>query len=404
VPPGGGAGQVRRRPVQNRQLAAAPVAAGLAGGRRRGLAVDGRAVLLELAAAGGTSGAEGPAADVLRRAWAPLADVVATDPLGNVWARRSGPPGPEPRPAVLLAAHLDTIGLVVTRLVPGGFLRVQAVGGVDPRSLLGREVVVAGRRPVPAVVATLPPHLTAERERRRVPAVDRLVLDTGLDDAALAEAVRPGDRVHFATPPLHLLDGWVAGAGLDNRAGVAALHEALLELAGRPLPCDLYVLANVQEEIGLRGIAPAGRRLRPRAAVVVDVGFARQSGAPPEQTLPAGGGPALGVGPALHPRVGALLEAEARRLEIPLQREVLPGRSGTDAWALQVAAGGIPVGLLSIPLRSMHTTAETVDWADVRRTGRLLAAFALAAGPGWLDGLGPRPPEVPDPAGGDGPP
>jgi len=335
---------------------------------------------------GGPSGGEEPAAAVLRRAWADLSDVVRGDALGNVWALRRGS-APQPRPVLVLAAHLDTVGLLITSRLPGGFVRLAPLGALDARSLLGREVVIAGREAVPALVATLPPHLTVPAARRRLPPLPELLLDTGLPDADLARLVRPGDRAHFAAGPLRLLGDWVAAPGLDNRAGVAALHEVLCTLGPAVLAADLYVLANVQEEVGLRGIGAAGRQLRPTAAVVVDVGFGAQPGADERRTLAPGRGPALGVGPGLHPAVGELLEVEAARLEVPLQREILAGPSGTDAWALQVAAGGVPVALLSIPLRSMHSPAESLDYGDVRCAGELLAGFAAAVTPEWAAGL-----------------
>ncbi len=350
------------------------------------LALDGRTLLRELLSAGGPAGGEAVATDLLRGAWADLSDEIGGDALGNLWACRRAR-GARPAPTVVLAAHVDVIGLVVTRILPGGFLRFAPVGGLDPRSILSREVVISGRRAVPAVVATVPPHLTTAEGRRRIPPVDELTLDTGLPDDELAWAVRPGDRGRLAGGPTELLGGRWCAAGLDNRAGLVALHETLLALHGRELPCDLYAVANVQEEVGLRGIGPVGRRLRPVAAVVVDVGFAAQPGAPAHLTASMGAGPVLAVGPALHPAVDTLLQASAGRLAIPLQREVVAGNSSTDAWALQVAAGGVAVGLLSIPLRSMHTPGETVDYADVAHTGALLGAAVAAMDAGWASGL-----------------
>ena len=331
----------------------------------------------------GGSGLEAPVAGTLRGVWAGVADEVGGDGIGNLWAVRRGGGGPP----VLLAAHLDVISLIVTRRLPGGFLRCAPLGGVDPRTLPGREVVVHGRQSLRAIVATVPPHLTRSASRSRLPAADAVTLDTGFRDEALEGLVRPGDRAHFATEPAELLGGRWTAAGLDNRAGVAALTQALAALSGVTLDGDLVVAANVQEEVGLRGIAPLGERLRPAAAVVVDVGFAQQPGVEEYQGAACGGGPVLALGPSLHPEVHRLLAAEAQRLDIPLQREVLAGPSGTDAWALQVAAGDVPTGLLSIPLRSMHSPSEVVDLADVRRTGLLLAAWARAAGLDWRRGL-----------------
>lgn len=351
---------------------------------RRGsaLAQGGLDLLLELLAVGGPAGAEGPAAAVVRRCWGDLADAVGGDAMGNVWALRGGTE-PAPRPRLVLAAHLDVIGLQITACLPGGFLRFAGLGGIDGRCLPGRQVMIAGRSPVPAVVCAPPP------TRPGIATIEDMALDTGLPDAELAAAVRPGDRAHFATAPMRLLGDRIAGSGLDNRAGVAALHEALGLLGTRQPPCDLVVVANVQEELGLRGIGAVLRQLRPAAVLIVDTGFGGQPGADEHRTLACGGGPALAVGPGLHPAVGELLELEAARLDIPLQREVIAGPSGTDAWAAQVAAGPAAVGLLSIPLRSMHTTAETVDYADVRGCAELLAAFVAAASAEWVAGLAP---------------
>ncbi len=351
-------------------------------GRDRGLVPGGRDLLLELLAAGGPAGGEGPAAAVLRRVWAPpLADGVEIDRLGTVLAFRAGR-GTGPRPAVLLAAHLDTVGLQVTRLLPGGFLRAAPVGGLHARALLGREVIVEGRRPVPAVAATLPPHLLPVR--RGLPPFAALALDTGCSDRDLGRTVRPGDFGRFRPEPLRLIGEGIAGAGLDNRAGVAALHEALLGLAALPAAADVWLAANVQEEVGLRGIGAVARRIRPAAALVVDAGFAVQPGAEGDRAMHPGRGPAVAVGPGFDPAIAETVEREAARLEVPLQREVREDAAGTDVWALQAAAGGIPAGLLSIPVRSMHGAAETCAYDDVAAAGSLLRAFAAAVTPAWL--------------------
>ncbi len=335
----------------------------------------------------GSSGAEHPAAEWLRGQWAPLADEVGSDRLGNTWAVRRGESGPGPdghRPLLLLAAHLDVIGLIITRVGEGGFAHCAPVGGIDRRALLGQPVIIQGRREVPAVVATIPPHLTTPEERRHVPPFDRIVLDTGLDSGALAELVGPGDRARFAAPVSELLGERLAAPGLDDRAGVAVLYQALYTIERHRLEWDVAVLANVQEEVGLRGIASAGRRLEPNAAVVVDVGFGAQPGVDEHVASDLGGGPVLAFGPSLHRGLTLAIEGCAKAIGLPLQREAVPAASGTDAWALQLT--GTAVGLVSIPLRCMHTPAETVDLADIRRAGQLLGALAdsiAAAGVGW---------------------
>ncbi len=317
----------------------------------------------------------------MQQRWAPLVDEVGADALGNTWGIFRGADAPNAeghRPLLAMGAHLDVIGLVVTRLLPGGFLRVAPIGGIDRRALLGQCVIVEGRRPVPAVVCTVPPHLTAAQERTRLPSFDDLALDTGLWRAELQGCVAVGDRIHFVVDPVELCDGRLVAPGLDNRAGVAALHEAVRQLERIRLGWDVAVVANVQEEVGLRGIAAVSRRLAPDVVVIVDVGFGDQPGVPEHQRAIVGKGPVLAIGPSLHGPLTRGILRLARRLDMPIQREAVAGASGTDAWAL--AAAGAPVALISIPLRSMHTPVEMVALSDVAATGRLLVALAQEIG------------------------
>lgn len=338
---------------------------------------DVAAFLAELLHVAGPSGAEHGAAAWLRQRWAPLVDEVGTDALGNTWGIFRGARAPNAegrRPLLVLGAHVDVIGLVVTRLLPGGFLRIAPIGGIDRRALLGQRVIVEGRQPLPAVVCTVPPHLTTAQERTHLPSFEDLALDTGLRHTALQGCVAVGDRARFATDPVELDGGRLAAPGLDNRAGVAALHGAVRQLERIRLRWDVAVVANVQEEVGLRGISAVAHRLAPDAVVIIDVGFGDQPGVPEHRRAILGKGPVLAIGPSLHgPLAQAILQL-ADRWDMPIQREAVAGASGTDAWAL--AAAGVPVALLSIPLRSMHTPVEMVSLSDVAATGRLLAALA----------------------------
>ncbi len=332
--------------------------------------------LKKITEASGVSGAESmEVAGMIRDTFAGLADEVRIDALHNVIALKRGEGDPSAvRPRIMLAGHMDEIGLIVSK-VDAGFLRFLTVGGFDVRTLLGQEVVVHGRRPLKGVIGCRPPHVLPAAERNKVVPLDDLFIDVGLDAASLAEVVEVGDLVTTRRTQIRLGGDNVVDKGLDDRAAVAAIAECLEVLGRRRHLWDVYGVATVQEEVGLRGAITSAFGIAPQIAVAIDVGFGKQAGVSEDEALEMGGGPAIAVGPNFHPKVHGRLVDTAKAMEIPYQIEAVPGASGTDAWAIQVTQEGIPTGLLSIPLRSMHTTVETVDVRDVERTGRLLAEF-----------------------------
>ncbi|MCC7358277.1 MAG: M20/M25/M40 family metallo-hydrolase [Anaerolineales bacterium] len=336
----------------------------------------------------GLPGHEGPAREVIRAAWTPLVSTVRVDPLGSLWARRAGG-GPAPRPTLLLAAHMDAIGMMVTRQ-EGDFLRVTNLGGIDPRVLPGQTLTVHGRRDLPAVAAQPPAHLLPKAGRDQVTPLTELVVDTGLPEAELRSLVQVGDLVSFAQPPLELLNGHLAAHSLDNRASVAALTLCLRELQTRAHAWDVLAVATVQEETGLKGAGAAAFAAAPDLAVAVDVTFGRDANVRDlsYKTFALGGGPSLGVGPNIHPGLLAAFRAAAERADIPYALEPLAADSGTDGWAMQVARAGIPTLVMGIPLRNMHTPVEIVALSDITRTGRLLAEFVSGLEGDFMSTLG----------------
>jgi endoglucanase len=343
--------------------------------------------LKALSAAAGLPGYEAPVRAVLREAWAPLAGEVREDRLGTLSAAAAGS-GTEPRRRLMLAAHMDAIGLIVTRR-EGEFLRVWRLGGVDPRVLPGQLVTVHGRRDLPGVVAAPPAFLLPKARRDNVAPLDELLIDTGLPAEQLAPLVQTGDLVTFAQPPLDLLNEQLAARSLDNRASLAALTVCLEQLQGRPHAWDVLAVATVQEETTFLGAATSAFNLRPDLAVAVDVTFGSDSNTREfsYRTMPLGSGPALGLGPNIHSGLHAAFKACAARTEIPYTIEVMPGSSGTDAFAMQVAREGIPTMVVSIPLRNMHTPVEVVALKDIARAGRLLAEFAAGLDDSFLPAL-----------------
>jgi endoglucanase len=348
--------------------------------------------LLSLVAAPGLPGHEGLARDVVRAAWAPLVDTLAVDPLGSLAATRLGR-GPAsktaPRRRALVSAHLDTIGLMVSQ-VDGDWLRLSALGGVDARVLPGQPVTVhatrGARQELPGLVAAPPAAGLPKALREKAPPVTELLVDTGLPGAELTRRVQVGDLVSFARRPVELPGGRLAAPGLDNRASLAALTLCLEALHERPSAWDVVMLANVQEEVNVRGAGPAAFALQPDLAIVVDTTFGADgtTGEFGYRALPPGGGPALGLGPNIHPGLHADFRAAAERAEIPYSVEPLAGgNSGTDAFAIQVARAGLPTMVVSVPLRNMHTPVEIVMLKDITRTARLLAEFLAGLAPDY---------------------
>ncbi len=347
-------------------------------------------ILQQLTQARGPSGGEGEAAKLVARLMQPLCQEVSIDAVGNVIGLKPGS-GPEPRPRVMLMAHLDEIHLTVSA-IDGAFLRF-VENGYDPRTLVGAQVTVLGKKPLPGVIGDLPPHLMTAKDRKRMPELEEMVIDLGLTAGQVAELVRVGDQVVLDGPFQELLGDRVASKALDDRLLVTTMLAALDALQRVQHPCDVIAVASVQEEFSGLGARTATWGQRPDLAIALDVTFARQPGAPEEDTFPLGGGPAIAMGPNLHPRITQTLLELAEKLEIPHEVDVQPSRTGTDAWGIQVTAGGAPTGLVSIPIRNMHTAVEVADLKDVTRTVRLLTAFLAQADAAFLDHLAYRLPD-----------
>ena len=335
--------------------------------------MDLAAFLKTLSEASGVSGYEHGVAELVRNQFGPSADEVRTDALGNVIAFRRGR-GAEPRPRIMLAGHMDEIGLIVTRL-DGAFLRFTQVGGFDVRTLPGQEVTVHGRRPLHGIVGCRPPHVLTAAERGKPAPMEDLFIDVGMTEEELAKIVRPGDIVTLASGCVELKNDRLAGKAFDDRAAVGAIAACLEELARGGQDWDVYAVATVQEEIGLRGAMVGAYGIAPDIGIAIDVGFAKQPGFDGFDAIELDKGPALAMGPNIHPKLFAAIKKVAEDQEIPFQTSVYPRGTGTDANAIQITREGIATALLSLPERSMHTPAETICVRDVARTGRLLARF-----------------------------
>ena len=337
----------------------------------------------------GPSGNEGAIAAVVEELWRPLVDEIAADRVGSLIAIKRGA-GETPRPSVLLAAHHDELGLMVTNVVDHqghGFLRVTNLGGVDRRHLLGQTAVVHGREALTGVLGGLPDGMLPESARGQAYTYEHLVLDVGLPTERLRQLVSVGDFVSFRQPLRRLQNGRVAGKALDNRASLAAVTLCLEQLQQRRHTWDVIAVATAQEETVYLGAYTSGYAQRPDVAVALDVGHAKGPGANDSELCELGGGPLLGLGAEIHPAVYRALRDAAKALEMTVGVEPNATGGGTDAYALQTAGEGIPSGLLVIPLRYMHTMVEVVDLSDIERAGRLLAEMIARLDDAFLPNL-----------------
>jgi endoglucanase len=341
--------------------------------------------LKSLISAPGLSGHETPVRNLIEAAWEPLTDELSASPLGSLHGLKRGR-GAEPRPGILLAAHMDAIGLMVSGVVQG-FLRFTEVGGLDVRVLPGQLVTVHGREDLPGVIVQPPARLLpADAQNGPVP-LKYLLVDTGLPPEKVKSRVRVGDLVSFAQPPLELCGETLSGHSLDNRSSIAALTHCLQELQGRSHAWDVWAVATVQEEETMAGARTSSFQLRPQLAIAIDTTWAKGPGTPDYKTFPLGKGPTLGWGPNIHSGLHKAMKALADQLELLYAVEVMPRHSGTDAFALQIAAEGIPTMVVSIPLRYMHTPVEVVSLKDITRTGHLLAEFIAQLEEDFMDQL-----------------
>jgi putative aminopeptidase FrvX len=340
--------------------------------------------LLKLLTAAGPSGYEQAPAAVFREAVGAFAEV-SYDSVGSTVAKV---PGTADGRSVAIVGHIDEIGLIVHHVDDDGYLWFTGVGGWDPVILVGQRVEVATRDGVVlGVVGKKPIHLLkTDEDRKKAPELKGLHIDIGAKDGDDARSrVRIGDVAVIAGEPTEMPNGRLVSRSLDNRLGCfVALETARLVAEAGGAPGDVYGTAVAQEEITFAGARTTAFSLRPDVAIAVDVTFATDAPGLDEKELGRhrfGSGPVIGRGSTLDPAVFELLHETAEKEGIPFTVAASARATGTDADAIHLAAAGIPTGVVSIPLRYMHSPVEMVELEDVHNTARLLAAFAQALEP-----------------------
>lgn len=290
---------------------------------------------------------------------------VSADGTGSIIIERDGK-----GKHILLDAHIDTIGFVVTGITDDGFVRMTKVGGVDMRTVEGAEVIICGKQDVFGVVCTTPPHLS--NGENKVSTDGTCVVDIGMSKENAEKAVAVGDKVRFKYSFSRLQNGRVSVPYIDDRGGIAVLLKALEYV---DTDKKITVVCSAQEETGGSGAKCASFNIDADLALSVDVSFADTPDSKSSECGKMNGGAMIGFSPILSREFSNLLVELAKENNIPYQKEVMNGRTGTNADHITVSKGGIPSALVSLPQRYMHTPVETVDIRDIESCAKLIARF-----------------------------
>ena len=332
--------------------------------------------LEKLSNACGVAGREEEVRRLVKKFLKPYVDEVKEDKLGNVIGIKRGKKN---APKVMLAAHMDEIGLLVKTISKEGFLRFAKIGGIDDRILLAQKVLVYTEKgPLHGIIGSKPPHIQKEEERKKVITYDNLFIDVGAKNQEEAKkmGVKIGDPVGFDIKFAKVGKNIVIGKAFDDRVGCAVMIETMKRL--KKTNCTVYAVGTVQEEVGLRGATTAAFGIYPDVGIALDVTVAGDVPGVKEVEAPIKmrKGPAIEVADAgliAHPKVLRLLIDVAEKNKIPYQLETgLPG--STDAARISLTREGVPCGVVSVPTRYIHSPASMLCLDDVEKTVKLVVA------------------------------
>lgn len=318
----------------------------------------------------GASGNEDAAAELaldMLRKYCPDAHIESGNVIGKYGTHSSG------KPLLVLDAHIDQVGFIVTSITDQGFVKFSSIGGIDRRLLPAQPVVIHGIKDVRGVICSVPPHLS--KGDSKVLSFDEAAIDTGFPADELKKLVQPGDTITYDVKHRTLLGSRITAPSLDDRCGVAAILRSLELLEGSECAYNVVVIFSTQEEVGERGAAIGAYALDADVALAVDVSFGWAASEDEKNCGYIGKGAMIGISPSLSRQVSRKLIAVAENCGLPYQTEVMSGLTSTNADRYSVARSGAKTGTVSIPLRNMHTPVEVIDLEDVENTARLLAGF-----------------------------
>ena len=325
-------------------------------------------LLKELCHPFAVSGDENTAMETAEKLLSPLGKTYINT-LGSVICELS--PKNDSLPTIMLTAHLDRIGLMVTRICEDGFLKAASVGGIDRRTLPASRVTVHTESGAfKGVICSVPPHLSDGSDKSLK--VEDCAIDVGLTSEVAKKVIGYGDRITFDGDVQEMIGDRVCSSALDNRAGCAAIITAA-KLLKDTKNANIVVALTSQEETGGAGAKTSAYAINPDYAFVVDVSMAHTSDDKAEDCKAMGEGPMIGFSPILNRELSKKLCETAKANDVPFQYEVMGGRTGTDSDNIAVSRNGVKVALISIPLRFMHTPCEVLSLADVENTAKLIA-------------------------------
>ena len=333
--------------------------------------------LADLLAARSPSGYESEALDVIKKYVEPHADEFSVDALGSCFATLNK----QKAPTLMLAGHLDELGLIIKHINSKGYLYFDAIGGHDRSMISGRRVdILTQNGIVRGVTGKRAIHLMTPEDRKKVPEFHKMWIDIGANSKEEAlERVMIGDAAVYTHGVENLHGSLYVSRAFDDKTGAYAVNEALVRLKkAKKTKAKVVAVSTSQEEIGTRGAIPAAFATNPDVALVVDVSHATDHPDADHRkygSFELGGGPILTRGPNVNHAVFDRLFECAQKNKITVQIEADPRPTGTDARAIQVSRAGVPTGLIGIPLRYMHTPSEVVDLKDLEAVVELIVAF-----------------------------
>ena len=330
--------------------------------------------LKALCEASGVTGSENNASNTAAKFLKEYADSVEIDNFGNVLGIiKSSKEGAK---TILLDAHIDEIGMIVTAIDDKGFIKFSNCGGMSRRILSAQPVTVHGKKEIIGVVGSKPPHLESQDEATKVAEFKDMYIDIGMTKEEAQEYISLGDRITMTGGFKEMLNDCVTAKALDDRSGVATILYALSKLDRKNLSVNVEVAFSAQEEIGGNGAIVSAYKLKPDMALAVDVTTAYTPDAEKYESVEMGKGTAIGYAAILDKGISDKLVSLAEEKNIKYQYEAMGGRgTGTNADEIVVSRGGVTTGLLSIPLKYMHTPTELIDVNDIVSTGDLMVEF-----------------------------
>lgn len=287
--------------------------------------------------------------------------------IANFGTRQEG------KPHILLDAHIDQIGMIVTYITDDGFIKFDSVGGLDKRLLPAQEVTIHGKKDILGIISTLPPHLKSSS--KEVTEISNLCIDTGYTKSQLDEIVSLGDVISFRKDFLNLIGDRVTCKSLDDRCGVVSILKVVDILKDEKLNCSYSVMFSSQEEVGERGAKIGAYHINPTHAIAIDVSFALTLDEKVSKCGKLGEGSMIGFAPVLDRQMSQDMVKIAKECNIPYQLEIMNGETGTNADRFSVTRSGVKTCTISIPLKYMHTPCETIDLKDIENTSILVSEY-----------------------------